>query len=111
MFNIGRICMKIAGRDAGKLGVVIGNPENGYVLIDGEVRRKKVNVKHIQPIDHVVNVKEEASHEDVIAALKDAGYDVKEIHHDSKYEPKKGSKKEEKPTKKSKKKSSKKNKE
>lgn len=100
MFKIGRVCLKIAGRDAGRLGVVIGKPENGYVLIDGEVRRKKVNVKHIQPIDKVIIVKEEAPHDDVIAALIDAGYSVKEIHHDSKNDRKKFEKKPVKETKK-----------
>ena len=61
MNEIGRVCMKIAGRDAGKIAVIIDQLEEGYVLIDGQTRRKKVNVKHIEPTDHVLKIEKNAS--------------------------------------------------
>ena len=61
MNEIGRVCMKIAGRDAGKMAIIIDQLEEGYVLIDGQTRRKKVNVKHIEPIDRVLKIEKNAS--------------------------------------------------
>jgi len=51
---IGRVCMKIAGRDAGKIGVIVDTLENGFVLIDGAVRRRKCNVMHLEFLDEDV---------------------------------------------------------
>ena len=69
MNEIGRVCMKIAGRDAGKIAVIIDQLEDGYVLIDGQTRRKKVNVKHIEPTSHVLKIAKNASLADVKKAL------------------------------------------
>ena len=47
MFEIGKTCLKIAGRDAGKLAVIIDVLDETYVMIDGEVRRRKCNIYHL----------------------------------------------------------------
>jgi large subunit ribosomal protein L14e len=72
MFDIGRICVKIAGRDAGKSCVVIGK-EGEFVLIDGETRRRKCNPLHLEPTDQVIEIKDGASHNDVITAFSKLG--------------------------------------
>lgn len=55
MFDIGRVCMKIAGRDAGNLCVVVEN--NGqFVVVDGYTRRRKVSIKHLEPLNYAVKV-------------------------------------------------------
>jgi len=64
MIGIGTVVMKIAGRDAGRIGVVIGI-KDGFVLIDGEVRRREVSVNHIEPAGQSVSVSEGASTEAV----------------------------------------------
>lgn len=69
MFNIGRVCVKIAGRDAGKKCVIVKHIEGKYYLIDGETRRRKCNTLHLEPLNQVVNIKEDASHEEVMNAL------------------------------------------
>ena len=69
MLDIGRVCMKIAGRDAGKVGVIIDVLEAPYVLIDGEVRRRKCNILHLEPLERKVEIKKNASHADVVKAL------------------------------------------
>lgn len=46
--EIGQICIKIAGRDAGKLCIVVDNKDK-KVLVDGEVRRRWINPNHIEP--------------------------------------------------------------
>ena len=67
-FDIGTVCVKIAGRDAGKTCVVVDTLEGGFVLVDGDTRRRKVNVKHLEPTG-TVEVKKGASHETVMTAL------------------------------------------
>lgn len=62
--------MKIAGRDSNKLCVIIENHGNGFVTIDGETRRKKVNMKHLEPTKKVLKIKKGASREDVKKAFK-----------------------------------------
>jgi len=69
MLNIGKVCMKIAGRDAGKLGVIVDVLDENYVLIDGEVRRRKCNIRHVEPLARDVEIKKNASHADVLKAL------------------------------------------
>lgn len=70
---IGRVCMKIAGRDAGKIGVIIDTLEEGFVLVDGAVRRKKCNIKHLEFLDEEVKIKKGASHAEVVKALAKFG--------------------------------------
>ena len=70
MVDIGRVCVKIAGRDAGKKCVVIDVLGKEMVMIEGETRRRKFNIAHIEPLDKKVAIEKGASHEDVMAALK-----------------------------------------
>ncbi len=77
MIQIGRVCLKIAGRDAGELAVVISEPEGNYALIDGNVRRKKCNLKHLEPTSNVLEIDANASTEDVLNAMEKAGLKVK----------------------------------
>jgi len=69
MLEVGKVCMKIAGRDAGKVGVVIDILDDTYVLLDGEVRRRKCNILHLEPLEKSVSLKKNASHADVLKAL------------------------------------------
>ncbi len=76
MYEVGRLCVKLAGRDAGKKCVIIGVLEDNLVLIDGQTRRRKCNVKHIEPLNRLVKIKKKASHSDVVSALKKEGVEV-----------------------------------
>ncbi len=56
--EIGNICYSTAGRDKGKLFVIIDIPDDKHVLIaDGELRRtaspKLKNIRHIKIIGNV----------------------------------------------------------
>ncbi len=83
MLDIGRVCMKIAGRDAGKRCVIL-KIDGNKALVDGETRRRLVNVKHLEPMDQVLEVKEDASHDEIAHHVsewklwKTAGKTVKE---------------------------------
>lgn len=70
MFEVGRVVMKIAGRDAGKIGVVIKLIDDKFVMIDGFTRRKKVNIKHLVPLKKTINIKEEAKREEILPLLE-----------------------------------------
>ncbi len=65
MIEIGRLCIKTAGRDAGKDAVIIDILEDNYVLIDGNVRRRKCNITHLEPSSRKIEIKKGASHEEV----------------------------------------------
>lgn len=74
MIEIGRVCVKIAGRDAGMKCVVVDILEKNFVLIDGETRRRKCNVAHLEPLAQKLEIEKGASHEKVVAAFK--GLDI-----------------------------------
>ena len=62
MIEIGRLCMKIAGRDAGRYCLIIEIIDKTYVLIDGATRRKKCNISHLELLGKVAKVKAKAEH-------------------------------------------------
>lgn len=73
LFDVGRVCIKIAGRDARKKCVVVEVIDNNYVLIDGETRRRKCNVAHLEPLDLVVELESGAENAAAVEALKAEG--------------------------------------
>jgi large subunit ribosomal protein L14e len=73
MFDIGRVCMKLAGRDAGKMCVVVQVIDARTVLIDGQTRRRKCSVTHLEPTDKTVEISTDASNQDVVKALATIG--------------------------------------
>lgn len=69
--DIGQICIKTKGREAGRRVVVLSKAKDGRVLIDGsKVKRKNCNVLHLFPTNQKIDIKSEAKHEDVIKALE-----------------------------------------
>ena len=78
VYDIGRVCVKTMGREAGNYCVVVDIIDKNYVIIDGlEIRRRRVNYKHIEPLPELVEIKKGAKHEDVEAAIKKAKLDKK----------------------------------
>lgn len=75
--EVGRVCMKIAGREAGKYCVILKKIDDNFVLVTGPkpltgVRRKRCNVQHLEPLPFVLEIKEDASDEEVLAAYEKA---------------------------------------
>jgi len=69
--------MKIAGREAGRYCVVLKKIDENFVLVTGPklltgVRRKKCNIAHLEPLPFMLEIKEEASDEEVISAYEKA---------------------------------------
>lgn len=76
MIDIGRICVKIAGRDAGKNCVVVDIIDENYVLVDGETRRRKCNILHLEPLDKTADLAKGASHAEVTKVFEALGYGI-----------------------------------
>ena len=75
---LGRVCVKLRGRDAGLKGVVVSTHDRQYVTLTGPktltgLRRRKVNIQHILPTPKSVKISANASDEEVLKAIKEAG--------------------------------------
>ena len=78
VYDIGRLCVKTLGREAGYYCVIVDIIDKNYLLIDGlKVRRRRVNFKHIEPISETLEIKKGASHEELEAAIKKAKLEEK----------------------------------
>lgn len=78
VFDVGRVCVKIAGREAGRKCVVVDIVDDKFVLVTGPksltgVKRRRANVKHLEPLSYRVPVEKGASDKAVLAALEKAG--------------------------------------
>jgi len=76
--DIGRVAIKIVGRESGKIAVVIDKINDSYIFVDGQVKRKRCNVKHLEPTDKLIKIKKNASHDEVVSELKKLNIEVKE---------------------------------
>jgi len=72
--DVGRICVKLKGREAGSRCVIVDVVDRNYVIITGPpevtgVRRRRVNMSHLQPLDEVVEISRNASDEEISELL------------------------------------------
>jgi len=72
--DVGRICVKLKGREAGSRCVIVDVVDRNYVIVTGPlevtgVRRRRVNMSHLQPLDEVVEISRNASDEEIAATL------------------------------------------
>lgn len=74
ILEVGRVCRKTRGRDAGSYCVVVDKAEKNQVTIDGSnVRRKKTSIRHLEPLPVVLKIKKGAKKDEVAKALKKEG--------------------------------------
>ena len=73
MIDVGRVCVKIAGREAGSKCVVVDVLDKNFVTVDGDVRRKKCNVSHLEPLNEKIELEKRADHDTVVEGFKDLG--------------------------------------
>jgi len=76
--EVGRICVKLIGREAGRKCIIVDIIDKSFVLITGPktvtgVRRRRTNVNHIEPLQDKMSIKRGASDDEVSEALKAAG--------------------------------------
>jgi len=76
--KIGQLAVKIAGKDAGKTVVVVDNEDKNFVTIDGDVKRKRCNITHLEPLEKEVDIKKNASHSEIIEVFKKLKLEIKD---------------------------------
>lgn len=77
LLDAGRICMKIAGREAGSYCVVLKNVNKSFVLVTGPkiltgVKRRNANISHLEATPYKIDVTENLSDQDVVSAMEKA---------------------------------------
>ena len=75
--EIGRICMKQKGRETGKKCVIIDVMDQSFVLVTGPkkvtgVKRRRVNIAHLQPLQEKIDISRGASDEEITSAIESA---------------------------------------
>ncbi len=72
--DVGRICVKIAGREAGQKCVIVDLIDKNFVLVTGPpkitgVKRRRVNVNHIEPTERKIKIKRGDGDEEISSAI------------------------------------------
>ncbi len=76
--EVGRVCVKVAGRESGRKCVIVDVMDKSFVLVTGPknvtgVKRRRVNINHVAPTEDTIQVKRGASDEEVTQMLEAAG--------------------------------------
>ena len=76
--EIGRIAVKVAGREAARKCVIVRVVDKNFVVVTGPrsltgVRRRRANIAHLAFTPFKVEIPENASDEQVLEALEKAG--------------------------------------
>jgi large subunit ribosomal protein L14e len=75
--EVGRICVKLTGRETGKKCVVVDVVDKNFAVITGPksvtgVRRRRTNVDHLEPTPQNVELKKGATDDEVEKAVTKA---------------------------------------
>ena len=75
--EVGRICVKTLGREAGKKCVIVDIVDKNFVLITGPktvtgIKRRRANINHLEPTREKIDINRGATDEEVTEALKTA---------------------------------------
>jgi len=74
IFDVGRVCRKTSGMEAGKLCVVLTKPDKNEVVVAGpNIKKGKVNIAHIEPLPNIVHAGKDADAAEVTELLKKEG--------------------------------------
>lgn len=76
LFDIGRCCVILRGRRAGKKAIVVEIIDENFVLITGPaslngIKRRRMNVDHLIPLNVRLNIERGASDEMVLKAIRE----------------------------------------
>ena len=76
--EVGRVCVKVAGRESGKKCVIVDVMDKSFVVVTGPkkvtgVKRRRVNINHVAPTEDTIPIKRGASDEEVTQILEADG--------------------------------------
>ncbi|WEU39866.1 MAG: 50S ribosomal protein L14e [Candidatus Odinarchaeum yellowstonii] len=77
ILEVGRVCVKLYGREAGRKCVIVDVVDKNFVLVTGPkeltgVRRRRTNIKHIELTPIKVDIKKGAEDKEVLEAIQKA---------------------------------------
>ena len=56
--EVGRVCVKIAGREAGEKCVIVEVIDDKFVEVVGtNIKNRRCNIKHLEPVDQTIEIK------------------------------------------------------
>jgi large subunit ribosomal protein L14e len=76
--EVGRICVKTFGREAGSKCIIVDLIDDNFVVVTGPkevngVKRRRANVKHIEVTNDKISIKKGSIDDEVKKALEKAG--------------------------------------
>jgi large subunit ribosomal protein L14e len=76
--EVGRVCVKVAGRESGRKCVIIDVMDKSFVLVTGPkkvtgVKRRRVNINHVAPTEVAIQIKRGASDNEVTQMIEASG--------------------------------------
>ena len=77
MIEVGRLCLKIAGRESGRYCVVVKKMDENFVMVTGpreltSVKRRRCNICHLEPVMETLNIKSDAPDSEILKAYQQA---------------------------------------
>jgi len=71
IMEVGRVCRKLRGKDAGKYCVIVEKTDKNFVVIEGKgMKRKKTNMQHLEPLPTVLDIKKEDKNHEIVLKLE-----------------------------------------
>ncbi len=72
--EVGSVCIKTFGREKGSRCVIVELIDKNFVLVTGPpeltgVKRRRVNIKHLQPTEERMNLKKGSSDQEITEIL------------------------------------------
>lgn len=76
--EVGRVCIKVAGRESGRKCVIVDVMDKSYVVVTGPrkvtgVKRRRVNINHVAPTEDTIKIKRGASDDEVTQMIEADG--------------------------------------
>jgi len=76
--DVGRICVKTFGREAGAKCVIVDVVDKSFVLVTGPkeltgIKRRRANVKHLEATGEALSIQKGSSDAEIISILKESG--------------------------------------
>jgi large subunit ribosomal protein L14e len=73
--DVGRVCVKLTGRESGSRCVIVDVVDRNYVVVTGPreltgVRRRRVNMNHLRPLDERLEIARNASDAEILELLR-----------------------------------------
>jgi len=73
----GRVCIKIRGKEKNRPCIIVDTIDKNFVIIDGLVKKRKCNIKHLNILDKMIKL-ERYDREEIIESLVREGIVSKE---------------------------------